>query len=91
MKNNTLKKDFVWNTLGSLIHAFNSLFFLIIVTRINGLENSGIFSYAFTISNIFLIVATFGGRNYQITDIKKEFSDNVYKNFRLVQYGVHLV
>lgn len=82
MKNNALKKDFVWNTFGSLIHAFNSLFFLIIVTRINGLENSGIFSYAFTISNIFLTVATFGGRNYQITDTKKEFSDNLYKNFR---------
>jgi len=82
MKNNTLKKDFIWNTLGSLIHAFNSLFFLIIVTRINGLENSGIFSYGFTISNIFLIVASFGGRGYQITDVKGEFSDNKYKNFR---------
>ncbi len=91
MKNNTLKKDFVWNTLGSLIHAFNSLFFLIIVTRINGLENSGIFSYAFTISNIFLIVATFGGRNYQITDIKKEFSDNVYKNFRYLTTIISLI
>ena len=82
MKNKILKKDFIWNTLGSLIHAFNSLFFLIIVTRINGIENSGIFSYGFTISNIFLTVAMFGGRNYQITDEKKEFSDNQYKNFR---------
>lgn len=82
MKNSTLKKDFIWNTIGSLVHAFNSLFFLIIVTRINGLENAGIFSYAFTISNIFLTVATFGGRNYQITDVKNEFSDNLYKSFR---------
>lgn len=81
MKNN-IKKDFIWNTVGSLIHAFNSLFFLIIVTRINGINNSGIFSYGFTISNIFLTVATFGGRNYQITDIKNEFSENLYKNFR---------
>jgi O-antigen/teichoic acid export membrane protein len=82
MKNKSLKKDFIWNTLGSSIHAFNSLFFLIIVTRINGLNNSGIFSYAFTISNIFLVVATFGGRNYQVTDTRKEFSENSYKNFR---------
>lgn len=91
MKNNILKKDFIWNTLGSLIHAFNSLFFLMIVTRINGLENSGIFSYAFTISNIFLTVATFGGRNYQITDTKKEFSDNLYKNFRYLTTIISLV
>ena len=82
MKEKDIKKDFIWNTLGSLIHAFNSLFFLIIVTRINGINNSGIFSYGFVISNIFLTVATFGGRNYQITDNKKEFTDNQYKSFR---------
>ncbi len=91
MKNKTLKKDFIWNTLGSLIHAFNSLFFLIIVTRINGINNSGIFSYAFTISNIFLTVATFGGRNYQITDSKKEFNDNLYKNFRYITTIISLL
>ena len=82
MRNKTLKKDFIWNTLGSLLHAFNSLFFLIVVTRINGINNSGIFSYGFVISNIFLTVAMFGGRNYQITDEKKEFTDNQYKSFR---------
>ena len=82
MQNKTLKKDFIWNTLGSLLHAFNSLFFLIVVTRINGINNSGIFSYGFVISNIFLTVAMFGGRNYQITDEKKEFTDNQYKSFR---------
>ena len=82
MKNNTLKKDFILNTLVSLIHAFYSLFFLIIVTRINGLNNSGIFSYGFAISNIFLTVAMFGGRNFQITDEKNEFRNNLYKNFR---------
>ena len=91
MKNSALKKDFIWNILGSLIHAFNSLFFLIIVTRINGINNSGIFSYGFTISNVFLAVATFGGRNYQITDTKKEFSDNLYKNFRYLTTILSLI
>lgn len=89
--NDNLKKDFIWNTLGSLIHAFNSLFFLIIVTRINGLENAGIFSYAFVISNIFLTVATFGGRNYQITDAKNEFSENLYKNFRYLTTIISII
>ncbi len=89
--NNNLKKDFIWNTLGSLLHAFNSLFFLIIVTRINGLENAGIFSYAFVISNIFLTVATFGGRNYQITDAKNEFSENLYKNFRYLTTIISII
>ncbi len=83
MKKKSVKKDFIWNSIGSTIHAFNSLFFLIIVTRINGLETAGYFSYGFTISNIFLTIATFGGRTFQVTDVKKEFSDNLYKSFRL--------
>ena len=29
-------KNFVWNILGTGFNSFNSLFFLIIVTRING-------------------------------------------------------
>ena len=82
MKNKELKKDFIWNTIGSLVHAFNSLFFLIIVTRINGIENAGIFSYGFVISGIFLTASAFCGRNYQITDADNEFDNNTYKSFR---------
>lgn len=91
MKKNNLKKDFIWNSLGSTIHAFNSLFFLIIVTRINGLEVAGYFSYGFTLSSIFLVIASFGGRGYQVTDIKKEFNYNTYKSFRYMTTIVSLI
>lgn len=90
-KQSNLKKDFLWNSLGSTIHAFNSLFFLIIVTRVNGIDAAGYFSYGFALSNIFLTIATFGGRSYQITDIKKEFSDNTYKNFRYLTTIITLI
>ncbi len=91
MAKNNIKKDFIWNLIGSSLHAFNSLFFLIIVTRINGIEVSGYFSYGFTISNIYLTIATFGGRGFQVTDIKKEFSDNLYKSFRIFTTLISLI
>ena len=91
MKKSNIKKDILWNSIGSFIQAFNSLFFMVIVTRINGIEVAGYFSYAFVISNIFLVVASFGGRGFQITDAKNEFSDNLYKRFRIITTIVSLV
>ena len=38
MKNN-LKKNVIWNTLGLTFNSFNSLFFLIIINRINGIDD----------------------------------------------------
>ena len=32
------KKNFIWNTLGTGLNAFNSLFFMIIATRVNGVD-----------------------------------------------------
>lgn len=91
MKRNNIKKDIIWNSLGSFIQAFNSLFFMIIVTRINGIEVAGYFSYGFAISNIFFVVATFGGRGFQITDASNEFSDRLYKKFRLMTTIITLI
>ena len=45
-----IKKNFIWNMIGSVVNSFTSLIFLIIVTRINGVEQAGIFTFAFSIS-----------------------------------------
>ncbi|MDD3304941.1 MAG: hypothetical protein PHT75_02290 [Bacilli bacterium] len=47
---NNIKKDYFWNTLGTIFYAFNSLIFLVIVTRINGLEIAGYFSFGLVLS-----------------------------------------
>lgn len=91
MRKNNIKKNIVWNSIGSFIQAFNSLFFMVIVTRINGINVAGYFSYAFVISNVFFIAATFGGRGFQITDSKKEFSDKLYKKFRILTTSLCIV
>lgn len=66
-----LKKDFIWNTIGSTINAFNSLFFMIFVTRINGVFDAGIFTFAFSTSAVFNIIGVYAGRVYQVTDNSK--------------------
>ena len=38
-------KNVIWNRIGASLTAFTSLFFAIIVTRINGTNDAGIFKW----------------------------------------------
>lgn len=77
-KAGNFRKSFIWNLLGTGFNAFNSLFFLIIVTRINGLENAGIFTIAFSTACILYAVGIYSGRVYQVTEQDKNISDIDY-------------
>lgn len=73
-----MRKNVIWNAIGTTFNSFNSLFFMIIVTRMNGIEQSGIFTMAFSLACLFCIFAGYEGRVYQVTDVKCEFSDKEY-------------
>ena len=68
------KKNFIWNMIGTTINAFNSLFFMIMATRINGIDDAGIFTFAFSTALLFNIIGVYSGRVYQVTD-KTEATD----------------
>lgn len=74
----TMLKNFIWNTIGTGFNSFNSLFFLVIVTRINGLESAGIFSIAYATATILYTLALYSGRLCQVTDIENKISDKDY-------------
>ena len=71
---NNLKKDFFWYILGTLIFCSTSLIYTIIITRYTSLNDSGIFTFAFSFACLMVTLASFGGRTYQITDVKNEIS-----------------
>lgn len=79
-KNNNIRKNFIWNTVGTTFNSFNSLFFLILVTRINGINDAGVFSFAFSLACVFYCIGNYSGRIYQVTERDKsiEHSDFVY-------------
>ena len=76
-------KDFLWNMIGTTLNSFLSLFLLIIVTRINGIEMSGSFSFIFTLTLILQMFSNYGGRIYQVSDYKNEFSFQEYLGSRV--------
>lgn len=76
-------KNFLWNMIGTTLNSFLSLFLLIIVTRINGIELSGSFSFIFTLTLILQMFSNYGGRIYQVSDYKNEFSFQEYLGSRV--------
>ena len=78
------KSNFIWNVLGTGINAFNSLFFLITVTRINGIDNAGVFTFAFSTACILYVIGTYAGRIFQVTDTNKDIKDKEYILNRII-------
>jgi O-antigen/teichoic acid export membrane protein len=74
----TFLKNFIWNSLGTGINSFNSLFFLIIVTRVNDIQTAGIFSIAYATATILYTLAMYSGRLCQVTDIENKITDKDY-------------
>lgn len=75
----TLKqKDYLWNTLGVLLQNAISPILLVVVTRVNGIDDSGVFSFAFSIAIIFWAIAMWGGRTYQVSDVAGKFLRKSY-------------
>lgn len=69
--------NFIWNTIGVSINAFASLLYLIMITRINGVDTAGVFSYCFAFSIILYTAANIGNRVYEVSDTKG-FGDSTY-------------
>ena len=81
---NTDKKNIIWNAVGAGVSAFNSLFFLVIATRINGSQDAGIFSYGFATACILYVLGSYIIRAFQVTDISEKFTDSDYIYNRII-------
>lgn len=88
-KNNT--KNFVWNAIGLTLNSCNSLFFLIVVRFVNGLDVAGIFTYAFALCIFLYTFAIFYNRSFQVSDLKNKFSFNDYLTCRIITSIISLL
>lgn len=80
-----LQRDLFWNTAGSLIYALSSMVLAFFVMRMAGAEEGGIFGFGFsTFGQQMFIVAYFGIRPVQITDVAERYSFAEYRRLRIV-------
>lgn len=83
-KHINMKKNFVWNLIGLTFYCFTSLAFMIIVKQINGLNQSGIFSYAYSICTLFFYISLYYNRSYQISNYGNNKKFNNYLTNRIL-------
>lgn len=76
--NNNIRKNFLWNVVGSVVNSSTSLLFLIIATRINGVEKAGIFTFAFSTACLLQVIGIYCGRAYQVTESNDNITNNDY-------------
>lgn len=83
-KDTQFRKNFIWNIVGTSFNAFNSLFFMIAVTRINGVENAGIYTIAYSTACILYMIGIYAGRIYQVTENNKAITNKDYIFNRMI-------
>ncbi len=82
---------YIWNTAAGLVNASEAVILSMVITRTNSLSDAGILTIAFAVGNLFANIGKFGVRNYQVSDIKEEFSFSNYFNARVISAGMMLV
>ncbi len=81
---NIERDSYVWNMLGTTVIAFQSVILLMILTRVGGLESSGIFTIAYTTANLLLTVGKYGMHNFHVSDTVPIFSFGDYRSSRWI-------
>lgn len=88
---NLAVKNQIWSVLSGVANLALSIVVGVIATRMLGLEDGGIISFATGIAMILRQVVQFGTRNYIASDIKREFDFNVYLVLRIITLLVAVV
>ncbi len=79
----TIKKsEFIWNTIGSIFASLLSVVLLFVITRVNGVDDAGMFSIAFSSATILYTIADSQVRVFQVTDTDRKYGFGVYLSVR---------
>ena len=84
-------RDFMWNSIG--LAAWGMVFPLltIIVTQLVGLELAGMFSLAFVTATLLMIVANYGVRTFQVSDLEESHSFSDYQVSRWITCAAMII
>lgn len=81
----TISRDSkLWNAVFSMLNALQSVILLFFVTRFCGDDEAGIFSFAFSVAYLMIMIANYGVRNYQATDIENGTEFRGYLIHRII-------
>ena len=81
---NQVRKNIIWNMIGSLLFALASILLFAVAARATGEYYGGIFSIAFTTGQMLLTIGYYEVRPFQVTDVAGEYSFSEYLSARVI-------
>ncbi len=84
-------RDYIWNTIGYTAWGMVFPILTIVVTQLSGVEQAGMFSLAFVTGTLLMILANYGVRAYQISDLSEKHSFVDYRINRLLTCAIMLL
>lgn len=70
--------------IGSVCYALSSFYYLLLVTRVCGVFQGGVFALAYATAQLLLTLGRYGMRTYQATDTKRIYSFREYGFTRII-------
>lgn len=87
-----LKKNVIWNTLGNIYYLAAQWLTTVLIIRLTGnYRDSGLYSVAMSLSNVFCIIASYNVRNFQTSDLRNQFSNFDYIIQRLTTIALAML
>lgn len=86
-----MKKNAFWNTISGILDAGQSAVILIFISRFLPINEAGVFSISYALANIVFMIARYGVRNYQVTDVRAEKRFRNYLFLRLVTIVISVI
>ncbi|WP_067781731.1 lipopolysaccharide biosynthesis protein [Actinomyces vulturis] len=77
-------RDYLWNSLSSLMSSFSLVIMLMVVTRSAGIVAAGIYSLAIAVGQQFQTLGMYEVRTYHVTDVQRRYSFGTYLATRIV-------
>lgn len=87
----SLKNNIIWNSSGSFVYLFFQWLISYLVVILLGFNDAGIFSLAISISSVAFAFAIYGVRGYQVSDVKRKYSDKSYIIARIATSLISLI
>ena len=56
------RSAYIWNTASAMLNAFQTVFILMLISRIDPINDAGVFTIAFAIGNLMMTIGRYGIR-----------------------------
>lgn len=83
-KENIQKNSVIWNMIASLEYSLQSALLILVITRAGGLKDAGIFTIAYTITQMMSTIGSYGMRSFQSSDVLDQYKFETYFTSRIV-------